>query len=176
MRRTRGEPELPSPPVRHVLVVCLGNICRSPFAERLLARERPGLVVRSAGFEARDGDPAERNAIEVAREFGIDLRDHAARRLSERDLVWADLVIGMTGRHQGMLRDRWPAYAGKLRLLGDFLEAPPHGLEDPWGETPEVFRAVYGRIEAAAARLAHRLPARSDGSPEGPGRPSGDPD
>lgn len=165
-RRSAGVPALPAPAVRNVLVVCFGNICRSPFAERLIARDCPQLVVRSGGFEAREGDPAEADAIRMAVEFGIDLSDHAAHRLSADDAAWADLIVGMTGRHHGMLRDRWPAHAAKVRLLGDFLPTPPFGIVDPWGCPPEVFRAVYTRIVQATGPLVERLgPADRAGTP-----------
>lgn len=156
-RRRAGEPALPGPRIERVLVVCYGNICRSPFAERLLARDGSGLEVRSAGFEAGDGAPAEPEAIRVAAEFGIDLSDHAARRMRREDVEWADLILGMTGRHHAMLRARWPERADRLRLLGDFLPQAPYALADPWGCPPEVFRAVYARIERATAGLVGRI-------------------
>lgn len=159
-RRRSGEPDLPGPRIERVLVVCFGNICRSPFAERLLARECAGLMVRSAGFEAGEGAPAQPEAIRVAAEFGIDLSDHAARRLLREDVEWADLILGMTGRHHAMLRARWPDRADRLRLLGDYLPQAPYALEDPWGCPPDVFRAVYRRIERAAAGLAERIAER----------------
>lgn len=163
-RRITGEPELPAP-IGRVLVVCYGNICRSPFAERLLARACPGLEVRSAGFAAGGGDPAEPQAIEVAAEFGIDLSDHVARRFDRAEADWADLILGMTGRHHGMVVDRWPDRAERVRLLGDALDSPPYGLEDPWGQPAEVFRAVYRRIERATERLVARIePARDERS------------
>lgn len=166
-RRAGGEPDLPAQPIRRVLVVCYGNICRSPFAERLLARACPELEVRSAGFAAGGGDPAEPLAIEVAREFGIDLRDHVATRLDRPGVDWPDLVLGMTGRHRGMVLDRWPDRVERVRLLGDYLEAPPFGLEDPWGHPADVFRSVYQRIALATDRLCDRLVARREAS----GRP-----
>ncbi len=153
-RRSRGEPSLPEGPIRNVLVICLGNICRSPFAEHLLAAACPDVQVRSAGFEARDGDPAEPDAIRVASEFGVDLSDHAAHRITLADLAWADLIVGMTGRHSGMLQDRWPEHAPKLRLLGDFLAAPPHAIADPWGCPAAEFRLVYRQIRLATTRLS----------------------
>lgn len=161
-RRAGREPALPAAPIRRVLVVCYGNICRSPFAERLLARACPGLEVRSAGFAAGQGDPAEPLAIAVAAEFGIDLADHAAHRLDRATADWADLVVGMTGRHHGMVLDRFPDRVERVRLLGDYLPAAPFGLEDPWGRPAEAFRAVYGRIEAANARLAEQLARAAD--------------
>lgn len=164
-RRSGGVPALPTPAVRKVLVVCLGNICRSPFAERLIARDCPGLVVRSGGFEAREGDPAEADAIRMATEFGIDLSDHAAHRLTAEDAEWADVIVGMTGRHHGMLRDRWPTQAAKMRLLGDYLPAPPFAIVDPWGCPPETFRAVYTRIVQAADPLSALLGAADRSKP-----------
>jgi protein-tyrosine-phosphatase len=69
-----------------VLFVCAGNICRSPFAEglaRRLATER-GLDVEfsSAGEIALDGDRCPPDAVAVAKEFGVDLSSHRARRLT----------------------------------------------------------------------------------------------
>ena len=69
-----------------VLFVCAGNICRSPFAEglaRRLAAER-GLDVEfaSAGEIALDGDRCPPDAVAVAREYGVDLSSHRARRLT----------------------------------------------------------------------------------------------
>jgi protein-tyrosine-phosphatase len=69
-----------------VLFVCAGNICRSPFAEglaRRLAAER-GLDVEfaSAGEIALDGDRCPRDAVAVAKEYGVDLSSHTARRLT----------------------------------------------------------------------------------------------
>lgn len=171
-RRLGGEPRLPTGPVERVLVVCYGNICRSPFAERWLARSCPAIEVRSAGFEAGPGVPAEPEAIRVAAEFGVDLTDHAARRMSAEDVAWADLIVGMTGRHVGLVADRWPEGAARVRLLGDYLEVAPYGLEDPWGCPPEAFRAVYSRIVRAGSRLATRLDETRRGSARGPGSPA----
>ena len=69
-----------------VLFVCAGNICRSPFAEALARRiavER-GLDVEfaSAGEIALDGDRCPPDAVAVAKEYGVDLSSHRARRLT----------------------------------------------------------------------------------------------
>jgi protein-tyrosine-phosphatase len=77
-----------------VLFVCAGNICRSPFAEALarrLAAER-GLDVEfaSAGEIALDGDRCPPDAVAVAKEYGVDLSSHRARRLTTDE---ADKVV-----------------------------------------------------------------------------------
>ena len=60
----------------------------------------------------------------------------------------------MTGRHCGMLQDRWPEHAPKHRLLGDFLAASPHAIADPWGCPAAEFRLVYRQIQLATTRLS----------------------
>ena len=72
-RRLGGPPTLPGRQVRHVLVLCMGNLCRSPYAAALLAERMPELEVRSAGLNAADGHPAEPRAVEVARRRGVAL-------------------------------------------------------------------------------------------------------
>jgi protein-tyrosine phosphatase len=156
-RRRGGEPPLPPGPIARVLVVCHGNICRSPFAAVLLESCAPALDVRSRGFAAGEGDPADPTATAVARRFDVALDAHRARRLTPEDVAWADLVLGMEGHHGARLRREHPAGAARVLLLGDFLDAPPYTLPDPWGETDEVFASVFSRIESATKRLAARI-------------------
>jgi protein-tyrosine phosphatase len=165
-RRRRGEPLLPAGPIRRVMVICQGNICRSPFAGRQLAAGCPQLEVRSAGLKAREGDPAQPGALKIGSEFGVDLTDHAAHRLSQEDIDWADLIIGMQGWHQASVRQRWPAGNAKVRLLGDFLPSAPHAVDDPWGGTDEFFRAFFEKISRANERLSALLNAREGRRPD----------
>ncbi|MDA8400742.1 MAG: arsenate reductase/protein-tyrosine-phosphatase family protein [Acidimicrobiales bacterium] len=83
----------------HVLVVCTGNICRSPMAERLLtARIGSTVRVESAGLLASGvSSPAE--AVDAMREFGVDISTHLSRRVDQEMLARADLVIGMAREH-----------------------------------------------------------------------------
>lgn len=156
-RRRRGEPPLPAGPVRRVLMICFGNICRSPFAALDLAQRHPGIEVRSAGLSARDGKPAEPGALRVARRFGLELRDHAAHRLEARDVEWADLILGMQGRHRADVSRRWPQRADRVLLLGDFLPDEPYAIEDPWGRDDACFESVFERIVAANRRLSELI-------------------
>lgn len=162
-RRLRGEPGLPPGPVGRVLVICLGNICRSPFAEGLLASRNPALAVRSAGFIAGARDSADPAALRVAARFGVDLAPHETRRLAAEDVDWADLILAMEGHHAGRLTRLYPHGGPKTRLLGDFLPSPPFTIRDPWGLGEDVFVATFQRIEAAVARVSARLAARGPG-------------
>ena len=156
-RRLGGEPGLPAQDVERVLVVCEGNLCRSPYAAALLAARLPRLEVRSAGLAARGGDPAAEAAQRAAQERGLDLAAHRTRRLVAEDVAWADLVLGMEGHHAVALERHWPEAEPRIRLLGEFLAEPPFAIEDPWGREDAIFHAVFARVERAVARLAARL-------------------
>lgn len=88
----------------HILTVCTGNICRSPVAERMLARHLAAsgvdAVVRSAGTYA-GGHSADRDTARAAAALGVDLSDHRARAV-DRQMVEQEgrhLVLAMTREH-----------------------------------------------------------------------------
>jgi protein-tyrosine phosphatase len=160
-RRLRGEPLLPAGPIERILVVCSGNICRSPFAAAWLARSLPGAQLRSAGIRAADGDGPETTACALAQRFGLDLRGHRTRALRADDLAWAQLVLAMEGRHVAPITRCDPRARPRTRLLGHYLDRPPYGIQDPWGRGEESFAATFRRIQSAAEQLARRIEARS---------------
>ena len=161
-RRRNGEPALPAGPIRRVIVICHGNICRSPFAGAELALRNRSLQVRSAGVEAREGKSAEPFACRTARELGVDLTDHRAHRFDAEDIEWADLIVAMQGRHVAAIRRRWPGAERSVRLLGDFLLSEPHAIEDPWGQEAAVFSSVFERIVQANERLSELLRSKGE--------------
>jgi protein-tyrosine phosphatase len=158
-RRARaGSPRL-EVPIRRVLVICYGNICRSPFAAELLARRVPSLEVRSAGLEARDGKAAEPAACRMALRHGIDLRAHAAHQMRAVDVGWADLIVAMEGYQCSRVRQRWPEGAAKTHLLGDFFERGPFLIVDPYGSDDEAFATTFDRIAQGVEAFACRVDA-----------------
>lgn len=163
-RRLRAPPDLPGGEIRKVMVICHGNICRSAFAGPLLARLRPDLEVRSAGFGATPGKRAEPEAIRSAHRYEVELESHRARRLDAEGAGWADLILGMEGHHTRQVARHGPIALAKARLLGDWLDAPPYAIRDPWGREDAVFDATFARIAAALERLAAQLPARTGGA------------
>lgn len=148
-----GARPLPAGPIRRVVVICQGNICRSPFAAKWLADRAPELEVRGAGLAASPGEVAQPGAVRVAPRFGVRLDDHRARRLDEETVDWADLVVGMEGQHVGSVATLSPRAAARTFILGEFAPKPPYLIPDPWGLPDEVFQGTFERIVAATDAL-----------------------
>jgi len=135
---------LPSP----ILVVCAGNLCRSPFAEGLLRKrlEKAGAYaeVFSRGLLNVGKQPVPDVAQRVAAEFDVDLSGHQAEQLSVADLQRAELVLVMSARQRRHIGEMHPTAIGKVFLLSQ----PEDGdtVPDPIGKSAEVFSEVYGNI------------------------------
>lgn len=142
-----GNPGQPVGMFKKILVLCVGNICRSPTAEYLLRRQLAGrdIQVSSAGLGALVGRPIEGHAMELLQEHGIDATSHRARQLDAQMLRDADLVLGMERRHLAAAARLAPEASGKLFLLGKWLEFD--GVPDPYRQPRQAFEDVYGLIE-----------------------------
>ena len=148
-----------------VLVICNGNIFRSPFAAAALRRalQLRGLGhvrVDSAGF-AGPGRPTPAEAVAAAAQRGIDLSDHASQ-LVMADLVRAaDLIVVMDAMQRRMICERFGRNSRGVLLLGDFdpLPVTSRGIEDPVEQGPEVCARAYVRIERCVEELAQALGA-----------------
>ncbi|HEX5950468.1 MAG TPA: protein-tyrosine-phosphatase [Actinomycetota bacterium] len=117
-----------------ILVVCTGNICRSPIAEGMLrrgSRSRFGddaPSVASAGTAGWEGSPAMPESVAAAAERGVDIGGHVARRLVAEHVRAADLVIAMAAEHRDRVVAAVPEAAGRtftLKELVRLLEALP---------------------------------------------------
>jgi protein-tyrosine-phosphatase len=148
---------------RSILVLCYGNICRSPYAaERLRSLLRPshGAVrVLSAGFHESGRTPP-REALLVGLERDVEMRGHRSRLLSADLLRDSDLVIVVTAAHGRVLRRRFRRRDGIL-LLGDLDPGPIRirAIRDPVEQPVEVFRDVYSRIDRCLDELVRVLAA-----------------
>jgi protein-tyrosine phosphatase len=133
---------------QRLLIVCIGNICRSPTAEYLLRhRLGPGHAasVSSAGLGAMTGRSMDATALEVLREHGVDGEGHVARQVDERLLRDADLVLAMERSHVDAIRRMAPEASGKVFLLDKWLGG--RDIPDPYRQRRPAYEQAYGMIE-----------------------------
>jgi protein-tyrosine phosphatase len=135
-----------------VLLVCVGNICRSPmaaavFAQRL-ARVHPAAVVESAGVAALLGEPADPLAVALMKERGLDLSRHRARQLTPALASAFELILVMDDDQQRAVERIYPVGRGRVHRLGRF---GAFDVPDPYGRPRSAFEASLGLIERGVA-------------------------
>ncbi len=133
----------PSRPVGSVLFLCLGNLCRSPFAAVAAAGRLPGVTVESAGFLSHDGRPSPVHVVQVARTLGVDVSASRARRVTAAQIDAADLIVCMDVTHLERMAAEFPQAMGKTTLLGLFNAAGPTEMKDPYDLSPSATLAVF---------------------------------
>ncbi|WP_417315584.1 low molecular weight protein-tyrosine-phosphatase [Cycloclasticus pugetii] len=134
-----------------ILVVCVGNICRSPTAEALLKAklDGSGITVSSAGLGALVDKPLDATATQVLEAAGYSLPEHKARQITSSMLSQAGLVLAMEQRHIQSIHAMAPEARGKTLLLGKWLnncEVP-----DPYRQQLHAFEHVYRILDEATS-------------------------
>lgn len=137
--------------MQHILTVCIGNICRSPLAEVLLARELPGKTIWSAGLGALVGEPADPHSVALALEQGLDLSMHRAQQISSLMCQRAELILVMEDDHRFELERRYPFTRGRVFRLAN------RDIADPFRQKRRAFEAAYADIARGAADWAVRI-------------------
>lgn len=140
---------------KRILVVCVGNICRSPTAEFLLRRQLPLLNISSAGLGALVGHDMENTARSVAESHNLNCPKHEARQLTANLCREADLILVMESKHRDGVAQICPEARGKVFLLAQGQEI--QNIPDPYRKGRFVFEDVYMQIEAACKCWAERL-------------------
>jgi protein-tyrosine phosphatase len=140
--------------IRNVLIVCIGNICRSPMAEGLLRAALPKTQFTSAGLEALVGQPADPIACELMDERGISIAGHRAQQVSKDMCQRADLILVMDRQQRREIEERYQFATGKVFRLCEFSD---QDVPDPYREGRDAFRHALSLIEDGAQQWAKRI-------------------
>lgn len=156
-----------------VLLVCSANICRSPMAERLLARliaqagDEARLRVASAGTWCPADEPATPEACQAMEEVGLTLANHRSRCLNQQQVDAADLILVMTQAHLQDVLARFLRAREKTYLLSQ-MAGETRDVEDPYGGTLEDYRLCRDMLQDLLSRGYEEIVRRALGM----GRPA----
>ncbi len=138
----------------NILVLCIGNICRSPIAEGLLKQAFPEKNITSAGLGALVGHPADPSAVKISEEHGLDVTDHRAQAISSVLVNQADLILTMDMEQKRHVESHYPSARGKVFRLCEFKQMD---VADPYREGYESFRKAYALINEGVDVMVRRL-------------------
>ncbi|MCX7122949.1 MAG: low molecular weight phosphotyrosine protein phosphatase [Gammaproteobacteria bacterium] len=134
--------------IKKILVLCLGNICRSPIAEvmfqDLSKKQGLNLVIDSAGLTAMVGSAASPHSVTVMAERGIALDQHVAKQVTEALVKQADLIFVMDDEQKKMLEQQFHQACGKTFRLGHHSD---FDIEDPYQKEQADFEESARKIE-----------------------------
>jgi protein-tyrosine phosphatase len=146
-------------PPSSVLFLCLGNLCRSPFAAAAAAPRLPGIAVSSAGFLRHDGRPSPAPFVATARALGVDLFTARAQRVGAGQVAAAGLIVCMDLDNLSRMAAEFPGALERTTLLGLFDPEGPPEVRDPYAMTQLDARVELERMLAAIDALVRFFPA-----------------
>lgn len=152
-------------PNMKILMVCLGNICRSPIAEGIMRTKMINFkfngIVDSAGISGMHaGESPDSRAVSVSKKYNIDISDQIARKFKASDFDQFDLILAMDqsvyAQIQSMTNDENGSI--KVHLFLDFAEASPAGdVPDPWYGDQEGFERVFKMIDDGCEKIIRKI-------------------
>ena len=138
----------------NILVVCVGNICRSPMAEALLKQRFPDKNIDSAGVGALVGHGADPAAIEIMQQQNIDITGHIAKQIDEALALKYELILTMSDGQTKWIEERFPFCRGKTFKLGHWRDKD---IADPYKHEMSAFITAYQDIVSSIDEWQDKL-------------------
>jgi len=145
---------------KKVLVICYGNIYRSPFAGVYMADRlgQYGYEVRSAGVYGVSGRSSNEAYVSEVASYGVDLSDHRSTAMDRELINWADYVVVMDRHNYHALTLAAPDASDKVLWLGAFdTSSQDVEIEDPYGGSSELQQVVIDKLIRCSDNLISEL-------------------
>jgi protein-tyrosine-phosphatase len=148
--------------IKKILVICTGNICRSPMAEGFLKKglkSKDGFEVISCGTSAIDGLHPTKEAIQAMEEEGIDISHYISRPFSNYIAGSADIILVMSQAHKDFILHAIPGLKAKVFLYNEFagITCKGNDIMDPIGQPLSTYRIVLDQIKQATVAIINRI-------------------
>ncbi len=147
-----------------ILMVCLGNICRSPLAEGILrSKNKKNLItyIDSAGTAGyHTGSPPDKRAINIASKYDIDISELRARQFTKLDFKQFDIIYAMDKNNYNKLKTMANNVEEerKIKMILNEIEPNTHkSIPDPYYGEKERFQTVYRLLEEACEQIINRI-------------------
>jgi protein-tyrosine phosphatase len=140
--------------IDRILVVCVGNVCRSPMAAAMLKAAFPDKKIESAGTGALVNEPADPLALRLMKEREIDLGMHRARQMDQSLLLTCDLLLVMEEPQREWIESRWPQARGRVYRWGHWSG---FDVTDPHKRGEHAFRETLALLDQGLKEWKERL-------------------
>lgn len=145
-----------------VLMVCLGNICRSPLAEGVLKSKIDSntIIVDSAGTAGYHiGNPPDMRSIAVAKKYGIHISNQVCRKFNLKDFDSYDIIYAMdkNNYHNIIQLSTKSEHTNKVRLLLSEIDGSEQEVPDPYYGGADGFEKIFQMIDTACDHIVNRL-------------------
>ncbi|MGR9114455.1 MAG: low molecular weight protein-tyrosine-phosphatase [Gammaproteobacteria bacterium] len=143
----------------NILIVCIGNVCRSPMAQGLFqnalsVQNKKDCCISSAGLGALIGHKPDATACRLMLEKGIDISNFQACQLSKEMIRKADLILVMESFHKTAIEANDASARGKVFRLGEW---GGFDIPDPYKQDSEMFESTIRLIEQGVAHWVRKL-------------------
>ncbi|HLV37951.1 low molecular weight protein-tyrosine-phosphatase [Xanthomarina sp.] len=146
-----------------ILMVCLGNICRSPLAEGILQSKLPRdmFFIDSAGTgDYHIGNPPDPRSIKIAKKYGLDISNQKGRQFSSSDFDTFDYIYVMdSSNYQNVIRlARNDQDIAKVKMiLNEIYKNQDYDVPDPYTGGIQGFESTYKMLDEACQEIANKL-------------------
>lgn len=149
-----------------IMFICTGNICRSAMAHKLLEKKlvdanRNDIQVFSCGTFAEDGEKSTYSALEVMKEYEVDLSSHEATNIANSALLDMDLILCATTSHKNFVLQQYPNLKDKVYTMKEYVNFDQNqqdvDIRDPWGYDIEIYRFCVAEIEQCLDKLLQKI-------------------